>query len=69
AQLVAMLLPDEKQKQIYEESVRDNLEDGDALLFSHGFNIHFNQIVPAKNIDVLMIAPKGPGHIVRKQYT
>lgn len=69
AQIIAVLLPDEKQKQIYDESIKDNLKEGDALFFAHGFNIHYNQIVPPKNVDVLMIAPKGPGHIVRKQYT
>ncbi|AYD40319.1 ketol-acid reductoisomerase [Clostridium fermenticellae] len=69
ADIVAVLLPDEKQKQVYEESIKDNLSEGNALLFAHGFNIHFNQIVPPEYVDVLMIAPKGPGHIVRREYT
>ncbi|MCC9295576.1 ketol-acid reductoisomerase [Clostridium sp. WLY-B-L2] len=69
ADIVAVLIPDEKQKQVYEESIKDNLSEGNALFFAHGFNIHFNQIVPPKNVDVLMIAPKGPGHIVRREYT
>lgn len=69
ADVVVVLIPDEKQKQVYEESIKDNLSEGNMLFFAHGFNIHFNQIVPPKNVDVLMIAPKGPGHIVRKQYT
>ncbi|WP_063602654.1 ketol-acid reductoisomerase, partial [Clostridium coskatii] len=69
ADIITVLLPDEKQKQIYEESIKDNLSEGNALFFAHGFNIHFNQIVPPKFVDVLMIAPKGPGHIVRREYT
>ncbi|MCI1945473.1 ketol-acid reductoisomerase [Clostridium luticellarii] len=69
ADIVAVLIPDEKQKQVYEESIKDNLSEGNALFFAHGFNIHFNQIVPPENVDVLMIAPKGPGHIVRREYT
>ncbi len=66
--LVMVLVPDEKQKKIYEESIEPNLGEGNALAFAHGFNIVFNQIVPPKNVDVFMVAPKGPGHIVRRVY-
>uniref|UniRef100_UPI000AB5453B NAD(P)-dependent oxidoreductase n=1 Tax=Abyssisolibacter fermentans TaxID=1766203 RepID=UPI000AB5453B len=67
--VVMMLLPDTKQSAVYQQSVKPNLREGDALAFAHGFNIHFNQIVPPKNVDVFMIAPKGPGHLVRRVYT
>lgn len=66
--LLMILLPDEKQRKVYEESILPNLTLGKALAFAHGFNIHFNQIVPPKNIDVFMVAPKGPGHLVRRVY-
>jgi ketol-acid reductoisomerase len=66
--LVMMLVPDEKAADIYAESIAPNLKEGDALMFAHGFNIHFLQITPPKNIDVMMVAPKGPGHTVRSQY-
>jgi len=66
--IVVMLVPDQFQKQVYEESVEPGLVDGNALFFAHGFNIHFNQIIPPENIDVIMVAPKGPGHIVRRMY-
>ncbi|HHY91219.1 MAG TPA: ketol-acid reductoisomerase [Clostridiales bacterium] len=66
--IVMILLPDEKQAKVYKESVEPYLKEGDALAFAHGFNIHFNQIVPPKNIDVFMVAPKGPGHLVRRVY-
>lgn len=68
ADVVMMLVNDEKMRTIYEESVKDNLKEGMTLCFAHGFNIHFNQIVPPENVDVVMIAPKGPGHTVRSQY-
>jgi ketol-acid reductoisomerase len=68
ADIVMILLPDEKQKKVYEEEIRPNLSEGNALAFAHGFNIHFGQIVPPKNIDVFMGAPKGPGHLVRRVY-
>ncbi len=67
--IVMILAPDEFQAQIYREKIADNLSEGDTLCFAHGFNIHFNQIVPPENVNVIMIAPKGPGHIVREQYT
>ena len=68
ADIVMMLVNDEKMAAIYEKDVKDNLREGMTLCFAHGFNIHFNQIVPPKNVDVIMIAPKGPGHTVRSQY-
>jgi ketol-acid reductoisomerase len=67
--LVMVLLPDEIQGQVYREHIAPNLEAGNALLFAHGFNIHFGQISPAEDIDVFMVAPKGPGHLVRRVYT
>jgi len=66
--IIMMLAPDETQADIYNQSVAPNLKEGDILAFAHGFNIHFNQIKPPKDIDVIMIAPKGPGHTVRSQY-
>ncbi len=66
--LVMMLVPDELAADIYNEKVAPNMKEGDVLMFAHGFNIHFNFIKPAANIDVIMVAPKGPGHTVRTQY-
>ncbi|MDP3386624.1 MAG: ketol-acid reductoisomerase [Eubacteriales bacterium] len=68
AQVVMILLPDEKQKEIYTKFIAPHLEDGDALAFAHGFNIVFSQIVPPANVDVFMVAPKGPGHLVRREF-
>ena len=68
ADIVMMLINDERQAKVYKESIEKNLRDGAALAFAHGFNIHFKQIVPPANIDVFMIAPKGPGHTVRSEY-
>ncbi len=68
ADVVMILLPDEKQKKVYEEEIKPYLVEGNALAFAHGFNIHFNQIVPPENVDVFMGAPKGPGHLVRRVY-
>jgi ketol-acid reductoisomerase len=68
AQVIMMLLPDEKQAKIYHESVEANLTAGKYLAFAHGFNIHFGQIKPASDVNVIMIAPKGPGHTVRSQF-
>ena len=67
--LVMMLVPDQTQKTLYETAVRPHLKPGSALMFAHGFNIHFNQIVPPDDVDVAMVAPKGPGHIVRRLFT
>ncbi|MGM0370272.1 MAG: ketol-acid reductoisomerase [Bacillota bacterium] len=69
ADVVQVLLPDEVQKDVYFSAIKDNLEAGNALVFSHGFNIHFEQIVPDEDVDVYMVAPKGPGHLVRRVYT
>ncbi|GAB6138770.1 ketol-acid reductoisomerase [Halanaerobaculum tunisiense] len=68
ADIVQVLLPDEVQKKVYESEIKPNLEAGDALVFSHGFNIHFEQVVPPADVDVYMVAPKGPGHLVRRVY-
>ena len=69
ADVIQILLPDEKQKEVYEAEIKANLKAGDALVFSHGFNIHFGQIVPPADVDVIMVAPKSPGHLVRRTYT
>lgn len=69
SQVIMILVPDEKQKQLYDTQVAPYLEEGDALAFAHGFNIHFGQIVPPENVDVFMVAPKGPGHLVRRVFT
>jgi ketol-acid reductoisomerase len=66
ADLIMVLIPDEKQRAAYEEDIRPGLAKGKALAFSHGFNIHFGQIQPPADVDVFMIAPKGPGHLVRR---
>jgi len=68
ADLVMVLINDEKQAALYRNDIKPNLKPGMALAFAHGFNIHFNQIIPPDNIDVIMIAPKGPGHTVRSQF-
>lgn len=68
ADLVMMLVPDELAADLYNEQVAPYMKEGDVLLFAHGFNIHFNFIRPAADIDVIMVAPKGPGHTVRSQY-
>ena len=69
ADVVMMLMPDTEMAAIYEEHVAPNLGDGDALFFAHGFNIRFDLIEPAANLDVCMVAPKGPGHLVRRTYS
>ncbi|HUA37199.1 MAG TPA: ketol-acid reductoisomerase [Candidatus Sulfopaludibacter sp.] len=69
ADVVMVALPDTKQPAAYEKDIAPNLSAGKTLLFSHGFAIHFKTIVPPKNVNVIMVAPKGPGHIVRRQYT
>lgn len=68
ADLIMILLPDEKQADIYKESIAPNLEAGNILAFAHGFNIHFEQIIPPADVDVIMVAPKGPGHTVRSEF-
>lgn len=69
ADVVMILIPDEIQAKTYEEEIAPNLKDGAAIGFGHGFNIHFETIQPADNLDVFMVAPKGPGHLVRREYT
>ncbi|MBC6434883.1 ketol-acid reductoisomerase [Nostoc sp. HG1] len=68
ADFIMILLPDEAQKTIYKEEIEPNLKAGKVLAFAHGFNIHFAQVVPPADVDVVMIAPKGPGHLVRRTY-
>ncbi len=69
ADVIMVALPDMKQADVYESSIRPNLAKGKTLLFSHGLNIHFGLIKPPKGVDIIMVAPKGPGHIVRRLYT
>jgi ketol-acid reductoisomerase len=66
--VVMILMPDESQAKVYEESIKPNLKTNAAIAFAHGFNIHFGQIVPPEDVDVFMVAPKGPGHLVRRTY-
>jgi ketol-acid reductoisomerase len=68
ADLIMILIPDTIQPEVYETAILPNLDEGNALAFAHGFNIHFNQIVPPEYVDVFLVAPKGPGHLVRWQY-
>ncbi|MDR2219122.1 MAG: ketol-acid reductoisomerase [Methylobacillus sp.] len=68
ADVVMMLLPDENIPQVYNAEVHANMKAGSALAFAHGFNVHYNQVVPRDDVDVIMIAPKGPGHTVRSEY-
>ena len=68
ADVVMILLPDENQPLVYKNEIAPNLKDGAALAFAHGFNVHYNQIVAPKGVDVIMIAPKGPGHTVRSEF-
>jgi ketol-acid reductoisomerase len=68
ADLIMILAPDTKQRFIYTEDIEPNLKDGDAIFFGHGFNIRFDLIKPPSNVDVAMVAPKGPGHLVRRQF-
>ncbi len=69
ADIIMILVPDQTQKALYEKDVLPNLKAGKMLMFAHGFNIHYQQIVPPADVDVTMIAPKGPGHLVRRVYT
>jgi ketol-acid reductoisomerase len=68
AEIMNILLPDEVQGDIFRDHIRDNLEPGNVLMCSHGFNIHFGQIEPPKGVDLLLVAPKGPGHLVRSEF-
>jgi ketol-acid reductoisomerase len=67
--IVMILLPDEKQAEVWEAEISDGIAEGNLLMFAHGFSIHFEQIVPPPGVDVGMVAPKGPGHLVRRQFT
>lgn len=67
--VIMILIPDEKQRQMYSTDIAPYLTEGKSLVFAHGFNIHYTQIVPPENVDVFMVAPKGPGHMVRRTYT
>ena len=69
ADMIMVLLPDQVQAAVYKNDIAPNLEAGNVLFFAHGFNIHFSQILPPKDVDVVMVAPKGPGHLVRRVYT
>ncbi len=68
ADVIQILTPDELQARIYKSDIAEHMTEGKVLVFSHGFNIHFKQIVPPENVDVIMVAPKGPGHLVRRTY-
>jgi ketol-acid reductoisomerase len=68
ADIIMVLIPDEFQKDVYTNEIKPGLKKGKALVFAHGFNIHFKAIKPPKNVDVFLVAPKGPGHLVRRQY-
>lgn len=65
---IQILIPDETQRMVYETQIKPYLKEGKTLCFSHGFNIHFGQVIPPSNIDVIMVAPKGPGHLVRSEF-
>ncbi|PEY35141.1 ketol-acid reductoisomerase [Bacillus cereus] len=69
ADVVMILLPDELQPEVYEAEIEPNLQAGNSLVFAHGFNIHFNQVTPPEDVDVFLVAPKGPGHLVRRTFT
>ena len=68
ADIIMVLIPDEFQKDVFTNEIKPGLKKGNALVFAHGFNIHFKAIKPPKNVDVFLVAPKGPGHLVRRQY-
>ena len=68
ADVIMVLLPDEIQGNVYKNEIEPNLEAGNALAFAHGFNIHFEVIKPPKDVDVFLVAPKGPGHLVRRTF-
>jgi len=68
ANIIMILIPDDKQRAMYDNEIAPHLKKGDAIAFGHGFNIHFGQVVPPNSVDVFMVAPKGPGHLVRRTY-
>src|ERR687889_724322 len=67
--IVMVLVPDELHHDVYENEVRDGIADGNTLAFGHGFSIHYGEVEPPPGVDVILVAPKGPGHLVRRQYT
>ena len=67
--LVMMLVPDERHHDIWEQEIRDGIAEGNMILFGHGFSIHYKEVEPPPGVDVGMVAPKGPGHLVRRQFT
>jgi ketol-acid reductoisomerase len=67
--VVMMLVPDELHRQVWEQDVRDGIAEGNLLLFGHGFSVHYGEVEPPPGVDVALVAPKGPGHLVRRQYT
>src|SRR3954468_18288083 len=67
--VVMLLVPDEKHREVWESEVRDGVAEGNLLLFGHGFSIHYGEVEPPPGVDVALVAPKGPGHLVRRQYT
>src|SRR3712207_675981 len=67
--LVMLLVPDELHREVWESEVRDGIAEGNLLLFGHGFSIHYGEVEPPPGVDVALVAPKGPGHLVRRQYT
>src|SRR5215212_8675948 len=67
--IVMVLLPDEKHHDVWEESIRDGIAPGNLLLFGHGFSVHYDEVDPPAEVDVALVAPKGPGHLVRRQFT
>ena len=69
AHIIMVLLPDQHQRRVYLESIEQGLTPGKTLMFAHGFNIHFHQVMPPKDVDVSMVAPKAPGHMMRQVYT
>ncbi|MDF9558441.1 ketol-acid reductoisomerase, partial [Bacillus tropicus] len=69
ADVVMILLPDELQPEVYEAEIAPNLQAGNSLVFAHGFNVHFDQVKPPANVDVFLVAPKGPGHLVRRTFS
>ena len=69
AQIVTLLVPDERHREVYDTDVRDGIAPGDMLLFGHGFSVHYGEVQPPPDVDVALVAPKGPGHLVRRQFT
>jgi ketol-acid reductoisomerase len=67
--IVAILVPDERHREVWESEVRDGVGPGDLVLFGHGFSVHYHEVEPPPGVDVVLVAPKGPGHLVRRQYT